>query len=93
MKKKETSSMTSKEKKWIKNEMKKLENQNSFRLKETVEPHANFINVSKGYYNKGKYKGTLVTKSPIFYMEWLLNKSGIELNKGEKELLKKLINQ
>jgi uncharacterized protein (DUF3820 family) len=93
MKNNNTSSMTSKEKKWIKNEMEKLQNQNPFRLRETVEPHANFINVSKGYYNKGKYKGTLVTKSPVSYMEWLLNKSGIELNKGEKELLNKLINQ
>ena len=83
--------ITKKEKQWINEEMEKLNDPTYFRLKETVEPNSNFINLSKGYYNKGKYKGIEVERSPIAYMEWLLNKSNIILNKGEIKLLNKII--
>jgi predicted membrane protein len=83
--------ITKKEKQWINQEMERLSDPKVFRLKETVEPNSNFINLSKGYYNKGKYKGVEVERSPISYIEWLLNKSGIILNKGEIKLLNKII--
>ena len=44
-----------------------------------------------GYFNKGKYKGIEVDRPPIEYLQWLLNKSTIVLNKGEIKLITKLI--
>ena len=43
--------------KWIKSEEKRLSESGHFRLKDTVEPNSNFINLRGNYFNKGKYKG------------------------------------
>ena len=80
-----------KEKEWINDKLEKLNSSNYFSLKETVEPNSNFINLNGGYFNKGKYKGIEVERSPIYYLEWLLNTSTIILNKGEIKLINKLI--
>ena len=90
-KKKKEKKITEKEKKWINNEVEKLRDPKHFRLKDTVEPNSNFINLNGGYFNKGKYKGIEVSRSPVEYLEWLLNKSMIILNKGEIKLITKLI--
>lgn len=83
--------ITKKEKKWINQELENLKDPNHFRLKDTIEENSNFINLNGGYFNKGKYKGIEVGRSPIEYLEWLLNKSKIVLNKGEIKLITKLI--
>jgi uncharacterized protein (DUF3820 family) len=83
--------ITKTEKQWIKDELNKLSSENSFRLKQTIEPNSNFINISQGYFNKGKYKGTPVSKAPMHYLKWVME--NIELNKGETSLLNKLIKQ
>ena len=83
--------ITKKEKEWIDVELQNLSNQNHFRLRDTVEPNSNFINLNGGYFNKGKYKGIEVDRSPIEYLQWLLNKSTVVLNKGEIKLITKLI--
>jgi hypothetical protein len=57
----------------------------------TIEKHSNFINLNGGYYNVGKYKGAEVNRPPVDYLDWLLNKSKIVLNKGEIKLLNKII--
>ena len=36
-----------------------------YRLKDTVEPNSNFINLRGNYFNKGKYKGIEVDRAPI----------------------------
>lgn len=83
--------ITKKEKDWIDMELQILSNTNNFRLRETIEPNSNFINLAGGYFNKGKYKGIEVSRASIEYLDWLLNKSSITLNKGETKLLNKLI--
>ena len=83
--------ITKLEKKWIKEEEQRLKTENPFRLKETIELHSNFINVSQGYFNKGKHKGTPITNVPLNYLKWVME--NIELNKVESNLLNKLINK
>jgi|688.fasta_scaffold1084607_1 hypothetical protein len=58
---------------------------------QTIEKKSNFINLKGGYYNVGKYKGAEVNRPPVDYLDWLLNKSMIVLNKGEITLINKLI--
>ena len=77
--------------KWIKLEEKRLSESGHFRLKDTVEPNSNFINLRGNYFNKGKYKGIEVDRAPIDYLEWLLHRSTVTLNKGETKLVNKLI--
>ena len=83
--------ITKKEKEWINEELENLKDPKHFRLKDTIEKKSNFINLNGGYFNKGKYKGIEVDRSPIEYLQWLLNKSTIVLNKGEIKLITKLI--
>ena len=83
--------ITIKEKKWMDNTLDKLKDPKHFRLKDTVDPNSNFINLNGGYFNKGKYKGIEVNRSPVEYLNWLLNKSMIVLNRGEIKLINKLI--
>jgi hypothetical protein len=90
-KKSTTDSITQIDKKWIQEEVKRLNSENSFRLKQTVDPHSNFINISQGYFNKGKHKGTPVSNVPLNYLKWVME--NIELNKGETNLINKLINK
>lgn len=79
--------ITKQEKKWIKQEL--LNNEKTVRLQQTIEKHSNFINLNQGYFNKGKYKGISVDKTPTTYLKWVLQ--NIELNVGETKLLNKLI--
>ena len=58
---------------------------------QTIEKKSNFINLKGGYYNVGKYKGAEVNRPSVDYLDWLLNKSMIILNKGEITLINKLI--
>jgi hypothetical protein len=81
--------ITKQEKKWIKQEL--LNNEKSVRLQQTIEKHSNFINLNQGYFNKGKYKGISVDKTPITYLKWVLQ--NIELNTGETKLITKLISK
>lgn len=83
--------ITKEEKQWIQNEVERLKKENSLRLKETIDPHANFINVLQGYFNKGKYKGIPVNKVPSKYIEWV--KENIELNKTEMNYLNKILHK
>ena len=80
--------ITKEEKNWIKQEL--LNNQKTFRLQQTIDKHSNFINLNQKYFNKGKYKGISVEKTPITYLKWVLE--NIELNTGETKLITKLIN-
>jgi len=81
--------ITKQEKKWIKQEL--LNNEKTVRLQQTIEKHSNFINLNQGYFNKGKYKGISVDKTPITYLKWVLQ--NIELNTGETKLITKLISK
>ena len=80
--------ITKSEKKWIKQEL--INNQKMVRLQQTVDKHSNFINLNQGYFNKGKYKGISVDKTPTNYLKWVLE--NIELNVGETKLLNKILN-
>jgi hypothetical protein len=59
------------------------------RLQSTVERHSNFINTSKGYFNKGKYKGIQVKDVNKQYLQWV--KDNIHLNISELKLIKKYL--
>jgi uncharacterized protein (DUF3820 family) len=83
--------ITKKEKEWINEELENLKDPKHFRLKDTIEKKSNFINLNGSYFNKGKYKGIEVDRPPIEYLQWLLNKSTIVLNKGEIKLITKLM--
>lgn len=86
-KKKMVKPITKEEKKWIDQEL--LNIQKTVKLQQTIEKHSNFINLNQGYFNKGKYKGISVDKTPTTYLKWVLQ--NIELNVGETKLLNKLI--
>jgi len=83
--------ITKLEKKWIREEEQRLNTENPFRLKQTVNLNSNFINLSQGYFNKGKHKGTPVSNASLDYLKWVMET--IELNIGEKNLINKLINK
>ena len=59
------------------------------RLYNTVDRHSNFINCSKKYFNKGKYKGIFLKDTPQQYLKWVAQE--VELNDSELKLIRKYI--
>jgi len=57
------------------------------RLGSTVDRHSNFINCSKKYFNKGKYKGVGLKDTPQQYLKWVVDM--VELNDSELKLIRK----
>ena len=66
-------------------------------LKSTEQTLSNFINCKGGYFNRGKYKGKMITNVPIKYLLWVyenitnLNQSEIRvLSSSIEKKLKKM---
>jgi hypothetical protein len=59
------------------------------KLYSTISPQSNFINCSGGYFNKGKFKGSQVTKVDVGYLRWV--ERNVSLNETERKLITKVI--
>lgn len=59
-------------------------------MKLTEQKQSNFINCKGGYFNKGKYKGKKVIKTPLQYLLWMQD-NFTNLNVTETKLLSSTI--
>ena len=61
-------------------------------LKSTEQTLSNFINCKGGYFNRGKYKGKMITNVPIKYLLWVYENI-TNLNQSEIRVLSSSINK
>lgn len=80
-----------KTKEQIQSDIDKITNKNKKPKKGKMKPNPkyNFIDVASGYFRKGKYKDTHITKAPQSYLEWVVD--NVQLNKSERRMIKNRI--